>query len=78
MDSKLENLDIVRVKRTEIFNRQLNSFNFSQFAREPKVPSKKFLKKFYSKVFDGPYGGEGRQFQQNILLDLKLARIEEL
>ena len=28
-DSKLVNLDIVRAKRAEIFNRQLDSFNFS-------------------------------------------------
>ena len=41
-DSKLVNLDIVRAKKAEIFNRQLNSFKFSQFTREPKRPSKKF------------------------------------
>ena len=35
MDSKLVNLDIVRTKRAEIFNRQLDSFNF--FDSEEKI-----------------------------------------
>ena len=33
-DSKLVNLDIVRAKRAEIFNRQLDSFNFSDSEEE--------------------------------------------
>ena len=41
-DSKLVNLDIVRAKRAENFNRQLDYFNFSQFARKPKGQTKKF------------------------------------
>ena len=58
-DSKLDNLDIVRVKRTEIFNRQLNSFNFFSICQRAEGAVKKVLEKFYSKVFDGPYGGDG-------------------
>ena len=45
-DSKLVNLDIVRAKRAEMFNRQLDSFNFSDSEEEINPsPCKKRLQK---------------------------------
>ena len=40
-DSKLVNLDIVRAKRAEIFNRHLDSFNFSDSEEINPSPRKK-------------------------------------